>query len=344
MAVTRISQKNMIETLETLFKHYHFTADKAKRLAEVFTENSLCGVASHGVNRVVQFIDFVEKKLVQKDAEAQHINSFGAIERWDGNGAPGITNAITCTDRAITLAKTHGMGIVALKNTNHWLRGGYYGWQAAKADCISILFTNTKPNMPAWGGQELRLGNNPFIIAIPRKKGHVVLDMAVSQYSFGKINDYKLKGEQLPYDGGWDTNGQLTKDPNAILETERSLPMGLWKGSALSIVLDMLATVLSGGKSTYQLGLAPYETGVSQVFICLHQPRLGDSDLHERLLNEIIDFTHSATPVAKDSKTYYPGERTALIRHKNLKEGIPIHTSVWQSILNLIDSTAPGEL
>ena len=127
----------------------------------------------------------------------------------------------------------------------------------------------------------------------------------------------------------------------AILETERSLPMGLWKGSALSIVLDMLTTVLSGGKSTYQLGLAPYETGVSQVFICLHQPSLGDTDLHERLLNEIIDFTHSATPVTKGSKTYYPGERTALTRHKNLKEGIPVHTSVWQSILDLIDTPTP---
>ncbi|MFK8165012.1 MAG: Ldh family oxidoreductase [Lewinella sp.] len=108
------------------------------------------------------------------------------------------------------------MGLVALRNTNHWMRGGYYGWQAANENCISILFTNTQPNMPAWGAKESRIGNNPFVVSIPRKDGHIVLDMALSQFSFGKINDYKLKGEQLPYAGGWDEKNNLSRDPEKI--------------------------------------------------------------------------------------------------------------------------------
>ena len=335
MSTIRIQQKDMTSILLDVLLKQNILPEKAKILAHVFTENSLCGITSHGVNRVPLLIEYINKNLIDIHASATKSECFGAIERWDGNNGLGVTNAITCTDRAVTLAKTHGMGIVAIKNTNHWMRGGYYGWQAANSDCISILFTNTKPNMPAWGGKELRLGNNPFIISIPRPEGHVVLDMAVSQYAFGKINDYKLKGEKLPYNGGWDNDDNLTKDPNTILKTQRALPMGLWKGSALSIVLDMLATVLSSGKSTYKLGLKPYETGVSQVFLCIHKETLGDSNLQDALINEIIDFTHSATPLNSNTKTYYPGERALNTRNINLEKGIPVHTTVWNTILDL---------
>lgn len=331
----RIKKSDMVQTLYSLFLKKGFLEDTSKTLANVFTENTLCGVNSHGINRVSLFLDYANKNLIAKNNEPKKIETFGNIERWDGNNGPGITNAITCTNRAIEIAKTSGIGIVALRNTNHWMRGGYYGWQAADANCISILFTNTKPNMPAWGGKELRLGNNPFIVSIPRENGHVVLDMAVSQFSFGKIEQYKLKGEQLPIDGGWDNNNNLTRNPEDILASERALPLGYWKGSALSLVLDMLATVLASGKSTYKLGLEPYETGVSQVYICIDKDTIGNTELQERLLNEIIDYTHDVTPVSKGTKTYYPGERVLNVKTKNLKEGIPVNTEIWNYILNL---------
>lgn len=335
MKTLHISQNDMEQTLYDIFIKYNFTQEKAKLLSEVFTENSLSGVTSHGINRVPLFIDYINKNLVNKNLEAIKSEALGSIERWDGNNGPGIINAVKCTNRAVALAKINGIGLVALRNTNHWMRGGYYGWQAASQDCISILFTNTKPNMPAWGGKELKLGNNPFIISIPRKEGHVVLDMAISQFSFGKINDYKLKEEELPFDGGWDHEDNLTKNPEHILETERSLPIGYWKGSALAMVLDMLATILSAGKSTYKLGLNEFETGVSQIFICIDQNTFSDSNLQEKLLNEIIDFTHKTTPVKPGEKTYYPGEQSLKTRIKNLKDGIPVNQSIWNKVLEL---------
>ena len=174
MTIT-IHEKEMNEVLYQLFKQYQFSDEKALILARVHTENTLYGVYSHGINRVSQFIDFVKKGIVHIDAAAEKVESFGSIERWDGNFGSGVINAIKCTSRAIELAKANGMGLVALRNTNHWMRGGYYGWQAANEDCISILFTNTQPNMPAWGGQESRIGNNPFVVSIPRAEGHIVL-------------------------------------------------------------------------------------------------------------------------------------------------------------------------
>lgn len=330
-----IPSEKMQQQLYGLFLKYGFSEKKAQLLAETHTESTLDGVNSHGINRVPLFIDYVEKGLIKVDAEAEKAESFGSIERWDGHLGPGVINATKCADRVITLAQEHGMGLVALRNTNHWMRGGTYGWQAAEAGCIAILFTNTQPNMPPWGGKHSRLGNNPFIVAIPRASGHVVLDMAISQFAFGTINNYRLKGEKLPFPGGWDENDELSKDPEEILGNERGLPIGYWKGSALSMILDILATLLSAGNSTYKIGQKGYETGISQVFLCIDPKIFNDDGLQEKLLEEIIDYTHNVEAMQKGGRTYYPGEQTLQTRKRNAKEGIPVSREIWEQVLKL---------
>ena len=130
--------------------------------------------------------------------------------------------------------------------------------------------------MPAWGGKNPRLGNNPFVMAVPRKKGNIVLDMAMSQYSYGKLQVTRLKGATLPYPGGFDKDGNLTSEPGPIEQSMRILPMGYWKGAGFAILLDALAAILSEGLATDridQLGLGSC-TGCSQVFI-VFDPRAG---------------------------------------------------------------------
>ncbi len=332
MRIPLLELKNL---LTIIFVKYSFSEEKAIFLSKVFAENTLDGVNSHGINRVPLFIEYVKNKSVDIEAEAELTDSFGVMERWDGKLGPGIINASKCTKRAIELSKIHGMGLVALRNTNHWMRGGTYGWQAADAGCISLLFTNTQANMPPWGGKQSRIGNNPFVVSIPRKNGHVVLDMAISQFSFGKINDYKLRGEKLPVAGGWDENNQLSNDPVKIENTKRGLPIGYWKGSALSMILDMLATLLSAGDSTGKISQKPYESGISQIFICIDPNRFGDEELQEKLLNEIIYYTHHVDPIKPGERTYYPGERTIQKRAENLKNGILVSDSVWEKIVDL---------
>ncbi|MGO4918640.1 3-dehydro-L-gulonate 2-dehydrogenase [Maribacter spongiicola] len=335
MSEIKVSSEEMKSVLESLFIKHSFTKAQAKILAQIHTESTLDGIYSHGINRVPVFIDYVNKGLIKTDAIATKISSIGSIERWDGNLGSGILNAISCTDQAINLAKTYGIGLVAIKNTNHWMRGGTYGWRAAEQGCISIMFTNTIPNMPAWGGQENRIGNNPLVISIPRKEGHVVLDMALSQFSFGKMQSLDLKNEELPFNGGWDSNNQLSKNPKDIMDSGRALPVGYWKGSALSMILDMLATLLSAGNSTYKIGLKKNETALSQVFMCIDPSTFSDTEMQENLLNEIIQFTHDGPPMKMGNKTFYPGERTLSTRLKNQKEGMMVNSKIWEQVLQL---------
>ncbi len=223
---------------------------KADLSAQLMTETSCDGVYSHGVNRFPRVVEYIDKGYIDLKAQPEKTESFGAFERWNGNLGLGNVNAKLAMDRAIELAREFGIGGVAMGNTNHWLRGGSYGWQAAEAGCVGICWTNTQPNMPAWGAKDRRIGNNPLILAVPREGGHVVVDIAMAQFSYGQMENKAMRGELLPVPGGYDELGELSCDPKEISKTWRVLPIGYGKGSALAIVMDLVASVLAGGRST----------------------------------------------------------------------------------------------
>jgi 3-dehydro-L-gulonate 2-dehydrogenase len=330
----RISFKEIQRTLNHILLKHGFAPEKAGILSKVFTESSLDGVYSHGLNRFPRFIHNVKEGIVKVDAEPEKINTYGNIEQWNGNLGPGILNALSCMSSALKIAGSAGIGCVAISNTNHWMRGGTYGWQAADNGCIGICWTNTEPNMVAWGGKDPVLGNNPLIIAIPRKEGNIVLDMAMSQYSYGKMEAYTHEGKDLEFIGGLDGNGLLTKDPQEIISNESALPIGFWKGSGLSFVLDILAAVLAKGDPTVRIGSRSEEYGLSQVFIAI-SIKLLDNKYSSSVIHEVLQNLHKAEPKDEGGKTYYPGEKTLLTRIENQKLGIPVNTEIWDVIKNL---------
>ncbi|WP_316812104.1 3-dehydro-L-gulonate 2-dehydrogenase [Pedobacter heparinus] len=323
----RISFQELKQEFKRILLKLSFPEETADSCATIFAENSRDGVYSHGLNRFPVFVKYAKKGFIKPDALPSLLEAYGVMERWDGNFAPGMSNAAHCMKRAVELAKVNGMGCVALKNTNHWMRGGTYGWQAAEAGCIGICFTNATVSMPAWGGKDPVLGNNPLVIAIPRKEGHVVLDMAMSQFSYGKMQEYELKNEVLPFPGGYNEAGEMINDPVEIRKTRRALPIGLWKGSGLALVLDLLVVALSGGNSTGKISEHADETGVSQCFIAIHRP-----DMHDALIEEVIAYTKNGGTVKPGEQVSYPGERTLQTRRENEEKGIPVNEEMWMKV------------
>ncbi|MCB0187430.1 MAG: Ldh family oxidoreductase, partial [Caldilineaceae bacterium] len=232
------------------------------------------------------------------------------------------------------LADEFGVGCVGLRNTNHWMRGGYFGWQAAEAGYALIAWTNTKPNVPPWGAVNARVGNNPLVLAVPRSQGPVVLDMAMSQFSFGRMEGAARAGRALPLPGGFDQAGNLTTDPAAIIEADRALPIGYWKGSGLALLLDLVATLLSSGQATHQIGQQVTEYGVAQVYIAFDVAKAGGSAIIQQAVDEVIDDLHKATAVPGET-ILYPGERAAQTRQENLQLGIPVEAAIWETVLAL---------
>ncbi|MCC7300639.1 MAG: 3-dehydro-L-gulonate 2-dehydrogenase [Verrucomicrobia bacterium] len=308
---------------------------KAERCALIFTQNTCDGVNSHGVNRFPNFVMDVKIGTVNPHAESERISSFGAIEQWDGNRGIGPLNAEKAMKRAIELSRGNGIGCVGLRNTNHWMRAGTYGLLAAEADCIGICWTNTIALMPPWGASEKKIGNNPLAICIPRSEGPVLLDMAMSQFSNGKLDVFRRLGRQLPEAGGYDQNGKLTTDPDLILKSHRALPIGYWKGSGLAIVLDLMATLISGGDSTKEISQREKETGVSQVFLAIDiSSQVANADVDAKM-NAIINDLLNTPPLKGTQTIRYPGQGMSNTRRENLEKGILVDSAIWKTILEL---------
>jgi 3-dehydro-L-gulonate 2-dehydrogenase len=327
-----ISPAQMQSVLYEILIKRKVPSEKAKTCADVFTKNSLDGVYSHGINRFPRFMKYIENGLVKVDNDPVCLSAFGAIEQWDGRSGIGITNALAATDRAVELASTSGIGCVALRNTNHWMRAGAYALYATEKGNAFIGWTNTIHNTPAWGATDPRLGNNPLTIGVPFNSNPIILDVAMSQFSYGALDNFRMKGEHLPVPGGYDESGVLTTDPSCILETKRVLPIGYWKGSGLSLLLDILATILSGGLSVSNISRQNEETNVSQVFIVFNLQALENHSGINAALTEIITDVKQSIPERENVKVRYPGENLAHIRNVNAEKGIPVLKNVWDEV------------
>jgi 3-dehydro-L-gulonate 2-dehydrogenase len=327
----------MKSTIKQAFLNAGMPEEKAETCARIHTESSRDGVYSHGLNRVERFVEYLHKGWVDGHAEPTLQSSLGTMEIYNGNMGPGILNALFAMNRATEIANANGLGLVSLNNTTHWMRGGAYGWLAADKGYIGICWTNTESCMPAWGARSGGIGNNPFIMAVPRKEGHVVLDMAMSQYSYGKLQVTRLKNQKLPYPGGFDTDGELTDDPGAIEESRRILPMGYWKGSGFAILLDIISSLLSGGLTT--AGIDKYDQGscgsCCQVFIAIDPKKFNTKEFVENAINETIEQIKNSVPAKENSEIYYPGEQSLRTRKENMELGIPVDPGVWEKVKEL---------
>ena len=308
----------------------------ARRFAEIFAGNSLDGVYSHGMNRYPRYLSDMQSGLCDaKVTQAERVSGLGGLEVWDAHFGVGPLIAQQMADRAIELARTHGIACVALRNNSHWLRAGRYGLMMADAGMMGLCMTNTCMNLVAYGAKEPSTGNNPITIAIPRRAGSLVMDMAVSQYAFGKLEIMAQEGGMLDTPCGYDTDGNLTNDPQKIVESGLMTPMALWKGSALSIMIDLMVSMLSLGRTSLAIGTpADGEKGMSQMFVCMNPAAVIDMDKAEAQMEKTIAFLNSLEPKDGVHGVHAPGENLERTRARNRECGIPVTEDTWQKIVN----------
>jgi len=335
-AMKRIAFDELRDRAERVLRALGLAPERAALSARLTAETDRDGVRTHGIARLPRFAQGVRDGLIDPKAVPERTAAFGAMERWTGHRGPGNLAAYAAMQRAMELAGQHGLSCVALANTSHWMRAGSYGWQAAEAGFAAMCWSNTLPNLPPWGASSPALGNNPLVIAMPRAGGAIVLDMAMSQFSYGSLAKYAAKNEPLPVPGGYDERGALTTDAAAIERTQRALPIGFWKGSGLSFVLDVLGAMLSGGQATHQFSPDPVkEVGQSQVFLAIAPQNFATMRELTAIADGAIAAVHAATPLEPDKPARYPGEGTLQAREESMTLGVAIEDAAWEGFVKL---------
>jgi len=309
--------------------------EKADLISAIYSENSLVGVYSHGLNIFVNTCKRISQGVVDANAEPVKIGGLGGFENWDGKKGLGPYNAYKSAIRAVDLAKEFGIGCVSLRNNNHWGRAGKYSSLIADNGMIGICATNGTSCMATWGGTTSRIGNNPMTMAVPRVGGNIAVDMAFSQFSNGQLNNHKSEGKELPVYGGYDSNGELTKDPAEILKTKKMLPIGYWKGAAFATLINLVVSCASSGNTTKDLDEIGADMCVSQIYIAINFAAIGGNEQAQKICEDTISYIKDTDLAPGFDSVRFPGQSLIDTKKKNIEKGIPVNEDMWNTLLSL---------
>lgn len=230
-----------------LFEQTGLSVTAASVVADGLVDADLEGLASHGVMLTDMYVERLRKGSVSKLEDASVVSERGGAVVLDAGNALGHLTGDQAMAIAVSKARQHAAGIVTVRHGFHFGAAGRFVKQAAEADCIGIAMCNTRPLMPAPGGAERVVGNNPLAIAIPSDgEIPVVLDMATSEAAMGKIRMADKAGNPIPSTWAVTADGAPTTSPAEAI-AGMLLPSGGPKGFGLSFFIDMMCGLLSQG-------------------------------------------------------------------------------------------------
>lgn len=220
--------------------------DKADLVAEALVDADIEGLGSHGLMLLPMYLDRIAAGSVVPAAEGRIVSDTGAQIVLDAENGLGHVTAVRAAALAVERARAHGLAAVAVRNAFHFGAAGRFARSIAEAGCVGIVMANTRPLMPAPGGAERVVGNNPIAIAVPGPSEPIVLDLALSAGAMGKIRLAESRGEAI--EPGWatDAEGRPTTDPAEAIRG-MLLPAGGAKGFGLAVMIDLMAGGLASG-------------------------------------------------------------------------------------------------
>ena len=338
-ACPRVPADALRAHLAALFGSVGMTEGNARDCATMVVDTDLWGVESHGTLRVPTYIARLEAGAIKANPQPSLRGGGRALQILDGDAGMGFLVAKAAMQRAIDAAGRYGIGAVAATNSNHFGAAALYAKQAADRGLIGIAMTNVMPNMAFPGGSGPITGNNPIAIAAPTDRGFAfLLDISMSTAAGGKLLLAARRNEPIPLDWATDDKGRFTDDASKALEGFL-LPVGGHKGFGLSLAVDLLCGVISGGafqfalKSMYAHPGEPSETCHMMIVV---DPTVALS--HAEYLKRMSAFcrTVKASPMRRDGgEMFLPGEIEERTRRERLESGIPLSPAVLEEIRDL---------
>ncbi|KAK5175360.1 uncharacterized protein LTR77_000499 [Saxophila tyrrhenica] len=295
-------------------------------VAKCLVAADLRGVDTHGVNRIPSYMARIRQGVLDARAQPTLHEVTPVVAQVDAHNAFGFVAAHMGMAKAVEMAKIYGIGMVGVKHSNHFGMSAWLVQQAIDAGMMSLVFTNSSPALPVWGGKEKLMGVSPIACGAPGgKEKPFILDMAPSVAARGKIYKAKRRGEKIPADWALDAEGRQTDDPAAALEGVM-LPMGGPKGSALSIMMDVFSGVLSGSAFAGHV-TNPYDPSkpadVGHFLVAIKPDLFMSLEDFKGRMDYLSQRCVGCEKMAGVDRIYFPGEIEQLTEETRRRDGIP---------------------
>jgi LDH2 family malate/lactate/ureidoglycolate dehydrogenase len=319
--------------------------------AEIITDTllfaELRNIKSHGIVRLPTYIQRMENGVVNQNAEMKFKNMKApAVGMLDADNGMGQLAGYKAMKEAINIARIYGIGMVTVKDSNHFGVASYFSMMASKEDMIGLVMTNASPAIAPFGTKTPLLGTNPLTVAVPAMVGKpIVLDMSMSTVARGKIRISAMQNKEIPTDWGLDKDGNPTTDPNEALEGSL-VPIGGVKGSGLSLIVDLMTGLLTKTCMTGEVKNITDMTGpskTSHLFMAIDIENFMDVDEYKEDVDKTIEKIKSLTPKG-DNDIYMAGEIEQNVMEERMSKGIPVDVEVVEKLNQLADRYGSSKL
>jgi uncharacterized oxidoreductase len=338
-----VKAENLERAVTAIFQACGVPEDEARIVAGHLVDAEACGVVSHGVMRVPQYVQALAYGQIVPGAKFRVLSETTATAFLDGQHGFGQVMAARAMDWALDRADLTGVSAVTLCNCGHTGRLGSYTEQAQRRGMAALVMVNTGGHgqwVAPFGGTDGRLSTNPISISVPAESHQsLLLDIATSVVPEGKVRARAAAGQSLP--DGWiiDHEGKPASDPAALYGPPRGaiLPVGGHKGFGLAMLIDALAGGLSGAgcctDSSTPMGGKTDGVFIVAVKIDAFTPLIA----FQRTISDLIRHVKSSPPALGVQEVMVPGELEARTRRDRLRDGIPLEPNTWDALQGLFN-------
>ena len=329
-------------TIEAVLQAHGVPEPFARIQTDLLLEAQLRGYASHGLLRLPRIIERIDNGVASPAASGAHQWIGDSFLRVDGERGLGPVVAVSALDALKERARRSGIAIGGIRNSNHIGMLAWYGDYVAREGLILIATTTSEALVHPWHGRRALIGTNPLCIAVPASPEPLVLDMATSLISMGKIHDHANRGEPIPEGWALDAQGRPTTDAQAA-KAGAIAPFGGAKGYALGLALEVLVTSLAGSAiGTGVVGTLDSDRVCNKgdVFIVIspQQSAAVAATIHAYL----DEIRASGVPDAGRLVTV-PGDRSREARALSIAQGVDVDDALWRQILALLPASFPSD-
>lgn len=355
---TRYNYQKLYELAVEVMHRYGYSRENAEKIADVILTSDRYGIESHGVNRLTLYPFGIDIGRIKVDATPEVVEDNKTMAVIDAHDADGHLAGIMGMNIAIEKARQYGVGMVSVRNSNHYGIAGYYSMMAAKAGLMGVSMTNAEATVVPTYAREPMVGTNPIAITIPCQPHPFHMDFATSIMTCGKMEVYAKTGHALQPGMLVDEQGVTSLDPNKFLEirdnktnpnyTEKTrggiMPMGgegmLFgghKGFGFAMLVDIMCSVMSHGNVSKDVRVTKDREKCTHFFAAIDYSLFGDKEETDRRLAAYLQSMRDAEPAQGQDRVYVHGDKEVEAERDVLAHGVGINPATYQEIRKYCD-------
>jgi LDH2 family malate/lactate/ureidoglycolate dehydrogenase len=328
-----------------LFESYGFTPPESDTITDILLRADLCGVESHGVQRLIRYHNEIGSGMVDVKAKPEIVRETAISAVIDAHKAMGQLAGVKAMEVAIKKAKNSGCGMVTVRNSNHYGIAGYYSFMAAGEGLLGVSMTNSEAiGVPTFGKQAM-LGTNPIALAMPAEPVVFSYDAATTVVPRGKLEVYDKNGKPLPEQWALDREGRIvTSAAEALNSIVHKLGGGIaplggpgelfggHKGYGLGVIVEIFTAILSGGLSSNYVNVTPGLNGICHCFMAVDIGIFGDREAIKKRMSVFLRELRESGKAEGQARIYTHGEKEAELMARRAEGYIPVNPKTLEEM------------